>query len=1163
MDMQRSLGLDANGFAVTGNRRQSIRYINLRLASLGIAVETDDSNREFLTMAHDLLATHREQMRLLSKHLCPADQRIQDFLDHELANLPLVGPVRLPNRTFVLDRHGLARELSMPVEGDSHQSDILHSYRTAQGVLHNPKSDRRTTQGVFHVASGGLPVPADKKEVPLVTYGNLLHYALNPPTSLLKLPFAAGSGKDVDIMTSLLLRPVVMPEVPGTWSEKTMEVRFFAPGSLVSNLDFVESIFGNAGDPFLPDNDAGLDTHHWTGTTGCVILAPHLTTLKKKDLGLPHYDKATERQRHDGMCWKNADELYNDGSAFKITHRTMAGVMVTILADNYYGYCKKEVKTQIGFSANLFGLAEEEHAGGALAFPSYNLGDEFRGDESIVGARGQTFAELVQRNGDLMDVQPSGYAIDRQYSDIYYVPENVRINLPEQIVSWEKDGKKQQLPLRAGITYVHPSGYKVHLEKHPGAPSWRLVGTTAEGTFCHKPCTVSGGGKSEISKPITDAVIYGPIFVKDFDKDMNEVEALCKRDYSDRMLPHLRHDYSKRPTRPLLSQKRSLGSVIKMLTPSPGEFTDEYNSWLETIPPHIRALTFIVKRFYRPEWGTDWRSCFSVDIINGRPGHELKFGDRKPVGSYLRVGLMPNGSWRTFKLRQDFIAAQKVQMEDDISASIVVPSKLLPALGDHQSASVKLVKNCEYRLFQRPDDAIHRGYDKVTEEDMARDGLFCSNFEPLDKTKIKALVDDVVGLDQFTQPMRSRVEQAVSSDASWLVSSAHPRMVGGKPTKNPRYLQVRPDLVAHRQKYLASIGTRLFRKLKTNEMVLHPVNAVLPGRRNNPPDHAAGIRQLAVYSPIHYQELPELFMDFVASLSGKSPSTTSAGSEGALTKGPFNAVRATADLNNALVSYILCDFDGFTSATGHVGPNVQVDHDISLLIPEIWCRLPIADRDPTMLIREGHLEQVKDFTHKGRTIEASRLGYRITSKFVHTYFGKIFDTPEAVFSDDILRPEKQNIDDFAAGVEYIIESQRLSAIGYFDDGSIEDACPPLAAVLHCMVHGHYLGKSINDPSVRALFTKENLLASDWYRRRLHIKQEREIALWKRHAAYLQRFLQRDSHADEAHRLDIAGRLAHAEKRIALVSAPAYLDVLHGTIGADPMGKYVQTMSAKK
>jgi phosphoenolpyruvate carboxykinase (diphosphate) len=31
-------------------------------------------------------------------------------------------------------------------------------------------------------------------------------------------------------------------------SKKSMEIRFFAPGSLVSNLDFVESIFGNAGD---------------------------------------------------------------------------------------------------------------------------------------------------------------------------------------------------------------------------------------------------------------------------------------------------------------------------------------------------------------------------------------------------------------------------------------------------------------------------------------------------------------------------------------------------------------------------------------------------------------------------------------------------------------------------------------------------------------------------------------------------------------------------------------------------------------------------------------------------------------------------------------------------------------------------------------------------
>ena len=30
-----------------------------------------------------------------------------------------------------------------------------------------------------------------------------------------------------------------------------MEIRFLAPGSLVSNLDFVEGILGNGGDPSL------------------------------------------------------------------------------------------------------------------------------------------------------------------------------------------------------------------------------------------------------------------------------------------------------------------------------------------------------------------------------------------------------------------------------------------------------------------------------------------------------------------------------------------------------------------------------------------------------------------------------------------------------------------------------------------------------------------------------------------------------------------------------------------------------------------------------------------------------------------------------------------------------------------------------------------------
>ncbi len=57
---------------------------------------------------------------------------------------------------------------------------------------------------------------------------------------------------------------------------------------------------------------------HWTGTTGMVLLAPQLVKLKKKDLGLPHVSKATERQKKDGMCYSDDAEIYNGGNAFKV-----------------------------------------------------------------------------------------------------------------------------------------------------------------------------------------------------------------------------------------------------------------------------------------------------------------------------------------------------------------------------------------------------------------------------------------------------------------------------------------------------------------------------------------------------------------------------------------------------------------------------------------------------------------------------------------------------------------------------------------------------------------------------------------------------------------------------------------------------------------------------
>ncbi len=1125
-------------------RQIALQHICLQLASLGHRCQLSD-DRGYLAVADSLLKNYSAQRQLLAEYRCPADQRIQNFLNTYLQENGVDVEIKLPGETFNLNEAGIARELSLPFDNNIYKSELVESYRLIQGVLHNPKNDRRTTSGVFHIVEGGLPIPADKKAVPVDVYANLLQVALDPPTELLGLPIASEQAEPVDMWVSLLLRPIVRPEVEGVLPEKSLETRFFAPGTLVSNLDFVETIFGNGGDPFLSENDAALDIDHWTGHSGCVILAPHLTRLSKKILGLPHYDDASKRQREDGMCWKKDDELYNDGGAFKIVCRDMKGVIVTIIADNYFGYSKKEIKSQISYSANLFGGAEEEHSGGAIAFPRFNLGNYYlpKVDDEMSS---HTFTRLCKQLEGGISIKAEGYAHDNVYPDIIYIPEDAHIDMQQQIISWDKSGTKQQLKLLVKHTYVYPSGFKVHMQKHPQAPSWRLIGTLGEGTFCHKPSTVSGGGKSEISKSIQDSMISGPVFIGDFEENMNQVESIINYDYSKR-----RSDSSKNDNRGVLSSERSLGSVIRLLTPSAEIYTEEYNQWLENIPQHILALVYMIKRFYKPQWKKNWRKHFAVDEVNGYPGHELKFDGRKLITSYLRVGVRSDGTWRIYKLRQDFVAATKVQTEDDITASTVVPvSYVKGELNQrYKNPSVKLVKNCENRLFQRPDDAINRGLDTQTESDLAEEDNFISNFEALNSSDAKNLIEDAIHFQDYSEPMRSLICDAART-GEYFVSSAHPRMVNCEPSKNVRYLQKRPDLANPRHLYLAQAGTRLSRGLSLKQPVHFPVNAVLQGRRNNPEDKAAGIRPLAVYNPIHYQELPELFMDLICSLTGKSPSTTGAGTEGALTKGPFNALSTTADLNNALVSFILCDYAGYSSAAGYIGTNRRVDHDISMLIPEIWCRLPIKHRGPKFLIENGHLEKINDFEYEGKVIHGSRLGYRITEKFVHTFFGKVFDSPTIVFDEEMLRPETQGMEAYVDGINNIVEAQQKVARAYMEDGSIDDACPPLQAVLCIMAEGQYQGKKIDDPAIREMFTLDYLLQSDWYKQRLVIKQQRDAALWQMKQNYIEQKMDEINESVTDLWADLQDKSEKAEQMLEWINSDSYLEQLQGTLGAD-------------
>ena len=496
-------------------------YLDLKLAALGQPTARTGADHSLLETAGPLLRSYFQKDQLLGQYLCPADMRIQTFLDSCLREVCPRGAPRLPVNPFVLDRPGLARMMSLPPHAHTFSSPYLRSYRIPQGLLHNPLSDRRTTQGVFHIAENGFPVPADKLAVPVKAFAALLAAAFEPPPDVMTLPFTADQPDQARLFVSLLLRPLVCPAT-GADPEKTMEIRFFAPGSLVSNLDFVESIFGNGGDPNLPENDAALDVAHWTGHTGCVIVAPHITGLKKTALGLPHESEATERQKRDGMCWRDPDEIYNEGNAFKICARDRRGIIVTIIADNYYGYCKKEVKTQISFSANLFGLCEEEHAGGAMASAAYILGDDFHAGRTI-SLKKASFEEGMAILGDMVDRQPGRYSIDRKYPGIFYVPENSVFDLRKGYVYWDNAGATQELTLRADAAYVLPSGFRVRLEKHSSGSSWRLVGTRPRGTLCHKPCTVSGGGKSEISKSIANALLQGPVFVRDYRSDMDRV----------------------------------------------------------------------------------------------------------------------------------------------------------------------------------------------------------------------------------------------------------------------------------------------------------------------------------------------------------------------------------------------------------------------------------------------------------------------------------------------------------------------------------------------------------------------------------------------------------------------------------------------------------------
>ena len=99
-----------------------------------------------------------------------------------------------------------------------------------------------------------------------------------------------------------------------------------------------------------------------------------------------------------------------------------------------------------------------------------------------------------------------------------------------------------------------------------------------------------------------------------------------------------------------------------------------------------------------------------------------------------------------------------------------------------------------------------------------------------------------------------------------------------------------------------------------------------------------------------------------------------------------------------------------------------------------------------------------------------------------------------------------------------------------------------------MAHGEYEGMTESDPKLRAMFTRESLLASDWYQERIRTQQILDTSLWMRHVEALDQFM---SSGNRVPQIDIHERLTAAREQLTRVRSESYAGELVGTIGADP------------
>lgn len=166
MDCKSALGINPRTGDNEIGGKALFEYVNMRLAAAGLPVFGDEGDYPIVELAGPLLENYREFAMRSSENYCPADGRVMDFMREYLSDVcdPREAFPSIPHKTFVLDRFGTARMLSLPPDCDRHESPFVSSYRVRPGRFEQP-AQRQAHDGGRIPRRRGRPSGSRRQEV--------------------------------------------------------------------------------------------------------------------------------------------------------------------------------------------------------------------------------------------------------------------------------------------------------------------------------------------------------------------------------------------------------------------------------------------------------------------------------------------------------------------------------------------------------------------------------------------------------------------------------------------------------------------------------------------------------------------------------------------------------------------------------------------------------------------------------------------------------------------------------------------------------------------------------------------------------------------------------------------------------------------------------------